>query len=33
MLTGKKNIILIEKDFIGSGATGRSAGMLTYELE
>ncbi len=25
--------VLIEQDFIGSGSTGRSAGMLTYEVE
>ncbi len=30
---GAKNIVLIEKDIIGSGATGKSAGMLSTRGE
>lgn len=30
---GAKNIVLIEKNEIASGATGRAAGMLTHEEE
>jgi len=32
-LVGHLDTVIIERDFIGSGSTGRSAGMLTYEVE